>query len=70
MLTTTLLGKQVVDSSDVIIQVLDVRDPIGTRCRRIEDELRTRERRHKHMVLVLNKCDLVPTWVTVRPSIV
>lgn len=55
---------KVIDSSDVLIQVLDARDPIGTRCKRIEDELKTRERRHKHMVLVLNKCDLVPVWVT------
>mmetsp|Transcript_17228 Transcript_17228/g.33566 ORF Transcript_17228/g.33566 Transcript_17228/m.33566 type:complete len:638 (+) Transcript_17228:60-1973(+) len=57
---------KVIDSSDVIVQVLDVRDPMGTRSRRIETELQTRERRHKHMVLVLNKCDLVPTWVTAR----
>ena len=57
---------KVIDSSDVIVQVLDVRDPMGTRCKRIEDELRKPDRRHKHMVLVLNKCDLVPTWVTRR----
>jgi len=57
---------KVIDSSDVIIQVLDVRDPLGTRSKRIEDELKTNERRHKHLVFVLNKCDLVPTWVTRR----
>ena len=38
----------------------------GTRSKRIEDELKTRERRHKHLVFVLNKVDLVPTWVTVQ----
>lgn len=54
-----------IDSADVLIQVLDVRDPMGTRSKRIEAELRKPDRRHKHMVLVLNKCDLVPTWVTV-----
>ncbi len=57
---------KVIDSSDVLVQVLDVRDPMGTRCKRIEDELRKPDRRHKHLILVLNKCDLVPTWVTRR----
>jgi nuclear GTP-binding protein len=57
---------KVVDSADVVVQVLDVRDPMGTRCKRIEDELKKTDRRHKHMVLILNKCDLVPTWVTRR----
>lgn len=57
---------KVVDSSDVLIQVLDARDPMGTRCRRVERELKGKERRHKHMILLLNKCDLVPTWVTKR----
>lgn len=57
---------KVIDASDVLVQVLDVRDPMGTRCKRIEDELRRPERRHKHLILVLNKCDLVPTWVTRR----
>jgi nuclear GTP-binding protein len=57
---------KVIDSSDVVVQVLDVRDPLGTRSRRIEEELRRPERRHKHMVLLLNKCDLVPVWVTRR----
>lgn len=57
---------KVIDSSDVLVQVLDARDPMGTRSRRIEDELRKSDRRHKHLVLVLNKVDLVPTWVTKR----
>ena len=57
---------RVIDSSDVVVQVLDVRDPQGTRSRRIEDELRKSDRRHKHLILILNKVDLVPTWVTRR----
>jgi nuclear GTP-binding protein len=56
---------KVVDSSDVLIQVLDARDPMGTRSKHIEDYLK-KEKSHKHLVFVLNKCDLVPTWVTVR----
>jgi nuclear GTP-binding protein len=56
---------KVIDSSDVVIQVLDARDPQGTRSGHIESYLR-REKPHKHMVLLLNKCDLIPTWVTTR----
>ncbi|GAB4818770.1 hypothetical protein N2152v2_005816 [Parachlorella kessleri] len=56
---------KVVDSSDVIIQVLDARDPLGTRCRFLEQHLK-RNARHKHLLLLLNKCDLVPSWVTKR----
>lgn len=68
---------KVIDSSDVIIHgitlfldnflmilVLDARDPMGTRCRNVEKHLKT-EARHKQLIFVLNKCDLVPTWVTV-----
>ncbi len=53
-----------IDSSDVILHVLDARDPMGTRCWNVEKYLKT-EARHKQLVFILNKCDLVPTWVTV-----
>ncbi|XP_055332547.1 nucleolar GTP-binding protein 2-like [Paramacrobiotus metropolitanus] len=53
---------KVVDSSDVLLQVLDARDPMGTRCPAIEKFLKD-EKPFKHLVFVLNKCDLVPTWV-------
>jgi ribosome biogenesis GTPase A len=39
-------------------QVLDARDPLGTRCRFLEQHVR-KHLRHKHMLLLLNKCDLV-----------
>ena len=55
---------KVIDSSDVIIHVLDARDPLGTRCRSVEKYIRE-EAPHKHLVFVLNKCDLVPTGVAV-----
>ena len=45
--------------------MLDARDPLGTRCRYLEQHLR-KNARHKHMLLLLNKCDLVPAWVTKR----
>ncbi|KFA65598.1 hypothetical protein S40285_04312 [Stachybotrys chlorohalonatus IBT 40285] len=53
---------KVIDSSDVIIHVLDARDPIGTRCKSVEKYLKE-EAPHKHLIFVLNKCDLVPTSV-------
>lgn len=55
---------KVIDSSDVVIHVLDVRDPMGTRCRSVEKHIKE-EKPHKHLVFLLNKVDLVPTWVTV-----
>ena len=55
---------KVIDSSDVVIVVLDARDPEGTRCRSVEKYIRE-EAPHKHLVFVLNKCDLVPTSVAV-----
>jgi nuclear GTP-binding protein len=55
---------KVIDSSDVVIHVLDARDPEGTRCRSVEKYIRE-EAPHKHLVFVLNKCDLVPTTVAV-----
>ena len=54
---------KVVDSSDVIIYVLDARNPNGTRTRSLEDYLR-KNCPNKHLVFVMNKCDLVPTTVT------
>lgn len=59
---------KVMDSSDVVIHVLDARDPIGTRCRSVEKYLRE-EAPHKHLIFVLNKCDLVPTSVAVSHTL-
>ncbi|KAI8918978.1 NUC091 domain-containing protein [Powellomyces hirtus] len=56
---------KVLDSSDVVIHVLDARDPMGTRCRNVEKHLKE-EAKHKHLIFVLNKCDLVPTWATAK----
>lgn len=56
---------KVIDSSDVVIMVLDVRDPPGTRCAHIENFLK-KEKPHKHLIFILNKVDLVPVWVTQR----
>ncbi|XP_074832427.1 nucleolar GTP-binding protein 2 isoform X1 [Carettochelys insculpta] len=56
---------KVIDSSDVVVQVLDARDPIGTRSPHVESYLK-KEKSWKHLIFVLNKCDLVPTWATKR----
>jgi nuclear GTP-binding protein len=51
--------KKVVDSADVLLQVLDARDPIGSRIHpTIENTILSQA--DKRMVLVLNKIDLVP----------
>lgn len=49
------LTDKVIDSSDVILHLLDARDPLGTRCRSVERYLKE-EAPHKHLVFILNKC--------------
>ncbi|KWU47342.1 nucleolar GTP-binding protein 2 [Rhodotorula sp. JG-1b] len=56
---------KVIDSSDVILHVLDARDPLGTRCDSVESYL-AKEKRGKKVIYVLNKVDLVPGWVAAR----
>ena len=41
---------------------------MGTRSSKIEKYLKE-EKAHKHLILLLNKCDLVPTWVTVSSGV-
>ncbi|KAG0579227.1 hypothetical protein KC19_4G083300 [Ceratodon purpureus] len=50
---------KVIEASDVIIQVLDARDPLGTRCVELE-RLVQKAGPLKRVVLLLNKIDLVP----------
>lgn len=54
---------KVIDSSDVILNVIDARNPNGTRTKQLEEYLK-KNCPHKHLIFVLNKCDLVPTSVT------
>jgi nuclear GTP-binding protein len=46
---------KVIDESDIIILVLDARDPEGCRSRLVEEEVRRRESEGKRLVFVLNK---------------
>ncbi|XP_012589755.1 PREDICTED: guanine nucleotide-binding protein-like 3-like protein [Condylura cristata] len=54
--------RKVVEYSDVILEVLDARDPLGCRCFQME-EVVLRAEGNKKLVLVLNKIDLVPKEV-------
>jgi len=56
---------KVVDSSDVVLHVIDARDVPGTRCMAVEKHI-MKDCPHKHLVFVLNKVDLVPNWVAKR----
>ena len=49
---------KVVENADVILHVLDARDPLGTKSTAIEEMVLSNYK--KKLVLVLNKADLVP----------
>nr|XP_035958402.1 guanine nucleotide-binding protein-like 3 [Halichoerus grypus] len=50
--------KKVIEASDVVLEVLDARDPLGCRCPQVEEAII--QDGQKKLVLVLNKSDLVP----------
>ncbi|KAF3769295.1 hypothetical protein M406DRAFT_250037 [Cryphonectria parasitica EP155] len=52
--------KQVVEQADVILYVLDARDPEGTRSRDVERSVMAAASDGKRLILVLNKIDLIP----------
>ncbi|CAF0812350.1 unnamed protein product [Rotaria sp. Silwood1] len=51
--------KKVIDASDIIIEVLDARDPLGCRCSQVEEIVLT-SGKNKKLILLLNKIDLIP----------
>lgn len=56
---------KVLDSSDVIVHLLDARDPFGTLCTKLEEYV-DKQAKHKHLIYLLNKVDLVPTGITAK----
>lgn len=52
--------KSVLSSADIILYVLDARDPNGTRSREVERQIVAADAGSKRLILILNKIDLVP----------
>ncbi|KAL7788671.1 P-loop containing nucleoside triphosphate hydrolase protein [Trichoderma ceciliae] len=52
--------KQVVEEADVVLYVLDARDPEGTRSREVERSVMASASGGKRLILILNKVDLIP----------
>ena len=58
--------RQVIEKSDVIVQVMDARDPEGSRCIELEDQIKESS---KKLIFLLYKIDLMPEkavdqWIT------
>lgn len=53
--------KQVIENSDVILEVLDARDPLSCRSKELESQILA-HKDEKKIILVINKIDLVPTY--------
>ncbi|WP_456422295.1 GTPase [Thermococcus sp.] len=49
--------REVIDEADIVVEVVDARDPIGTRNRKLE---RLTQEKGKPLLIVMNKADLVP----------
>ncbi|XP_053148177.1 guanine nucleotide-binding protein-like 3 [Hemicordylus capensis] len=51
--------KKVIEACDIVLEVLDARDPLGCRCPQVE-QLVNQSDGEKKLLLVLNKIDLIP----------
>jgi nuclear GTP-binding protein len=51
--------KEVIENSDVVLEVLDARDPMSCRSKELEAEI-INHKDEKKIILILNKIDLIP----------
>ncbi|OII76452.1 hypothetical protein cand_001810 [Cryptosporidium andersoni] len=55
--------RKLIEVSDIILEILDARDPLGYRCHDLE---RSIVGQGKKLILIINKVDLVPSEVAMR----
>lgn len=55
--------KDVLSSADIVLYVLDARDPNGTRSKDVERQIVAADGGSKRLILILNKIDLIPQSV-------
>lgn len=55
--------KDVLSSADIVLYVLDARDPNGTRSQEVERQIVAADGGSKRLILILNKIDLIPQSV-------
>ncbi|EME29378.1 GTP-binding protein of Nug1 family isoform 1 [Galdieria sulphuraria] len=58
--------KQLVNQCDIILQVIDARDPLGTRSMKAEQYIMSNFGGSKRIVLVLNKVDMIPNSIATQ----
>ncbi|KAL7299181.1 hypothetical protein TKK_0007777 [Trichogramma kaykai] len=48
--------QEVIDEADMVLEIVDARDPLGTRCLEVEETI---SQKNKQLIIVINKTDLV-----------
>ncbi len=56
--------EEIIENADILLEVLDARDPMGCRIKSIEQKFISANPERK-IILILNKIDLVPPSVLV-----
>ena len=58
--------QEIVDMSDILLEVLDIRDPLACRLEHAENTIRSKHGEQKSIVHILNKVDLIPSEIAQR----